>query len=169
MIRIDQMAELLTIAAGADTRFPGLSSMQDPRLAAWVQILGETRYEDAEAAVLRIVRRPQLQVLQPGHVIAEVKVLREERVKAAGDHALTPPDGLPPGRWPEWLRSAKHAIGDGCTPEQAMDLADHQISAAYPNAKLERRELPASRRPLVIEEHQPRGMSSGREQIGRTA
>lgn len=124
--RIDtpELAGLLAIAAAADTRFPGLQGTQDPRLAAWQEILGPTRLSDATEAVMRIVRRPQLQVMQPGHVLDEVKVIRKERLRAIGEDALVPPDGLEPGRYPAWLREARRHIADGQELEYAIEMAD---------------------------------------------
>lgn len=124
--RIDtpELAGLLAIAAAADTRFPGLQGTQDPRLAAWQEILGDTLLEDAHQAVMRIVRRPQLQVMQPGHVLDEVKLIRKERLRAIGEDALVPPDGLEPGRYPAWLREARRHIADGRDLSYAIEQAD---------------------------------------------
>lgn len=146
MIDRPELAELLTIAAAADTRFPALTGTQDPRLAAWATILGDVRLEDAQEAVMRIVRRPQMQVMQPGHVLDEIRVLRRERVKALGDDDLTPPDDLLPGQWPAWLRAARRAVGDGLTAQEAMDVADVELGITH------RRMLgPSTGRPLSLE------------------
>lgn len=133
MIQPDELAELLTIAAAADTRFPALTGTRDPRLAAWAAILGDVRLEDAHEAVMRIVRRPQMQVMQPGHVLDEAKALRAERLKAVGDEALVPPDNLPLGenggsQYPQWLRAAKRYVGDGLSVEDALAAADAELS-----------------------------------------
>ncbi|MFE5777110.1 hypothetical protein [Brachybacterium sp. NPDC056505] len=166
MIETYEAAQVMTILTAGDKWL----QVTDEQAAVWQLVLNREgiRLVDATEAAYRLLVQCEKLDATPAKLIGAVRALRKERIAAAGDNALTPPDGLPPGGWPEWLRSAKHAIGDGCTPEQAMALADHQIAAAH-DVKVERRELPASRRPLVIEEHQSRGMSTGRDQMGRTA
>lgn len=118
------ITEMLTLAAAADTRFPAPAGIDDPRITAWQAILAETLPEDAKAAVLRIIRRPQLQVMQPGHVLEEVRVLRRERIKAVSESELVPPDDLQPGAWPLWLRAVRRHIADGLPIEDALREAD---------------------------------------------
>lgn len=125
----DEVAELMTLAAAADTRFPALTGTADPRIKAWQGIL-DCRIEDARDAVLRIVRRPQLQVMQPGHILDEVKALRKERLKVVSDDALVPPDELAPGQYPAWLRAARRHLGDGRTIEYALEAADVEMGAS---------------------------------------
>lgn len=141
---IGVVAEIMAIAAAADTRFPALESTTDPRLTAWVMLLGDVRPDDAREAVVRIARRPQLQVMQPGHLLDEIRAMRKERVKAVPDAALVPPDGLQPGQYPGWLRAARGHIADGRSVEYALEAADVEFGASRrmigPTVK---RELPA--------------------------
>lgn len=127
MMHRDQIAELLTIAAGADVRFPGLDSTQDPRIGVWQGILDGIRYVDAYEAMMRIVRRPQLQVLQPGHVIAEVKAIRDARLKAISAGDLVVPPEAADEDFLAWLRAARQAVADGCTVDEANEVADRAV------------------------------------------
>jgi hypothetical protein len=150
MIPLSTILELWSVASAADTRFPDATSADDPRLQAWQAILGDTRPEDARDAVLRIVRRPQMQVMQPGHILDEVRTIRSERLAAVSTMDLVPPDDIAPGRYPEWLRAAKRAVGDGADAQAAMDQADLEFGAS-------RRLLgPSMRKPMI--EQQPRGL-----------
>ena len=160
MIEIDELAELMAVAAAADTRFPALTSTQDPRLAAWQQIL-TCRGEDAREAVMRIVRRPQMQVMQPGHILDEVKALRKERIKAVSEDALVPPDDLQPGRYPEWLRCVRRHIGDGQDVDYALEAADTELGVT-------RRLLGPSVR-HELPKPGPRGMRATGQVLGETA
>lgn len=163
-IEPEDIGTLLAIAAAADTRFPALSSATDPRLGAWSEILGETRLVDAHEAVMRIVRRPQLQVMQPGHVLDEVKLIRKERLRAIGEDVLVPPEGLEPGRYPAWLRVVRGHVADSVPLEEALAMADEveRVRAEeLDGPRVSRRMLGPSVSRAVVGDL-PRGMSSAR-------
>lgn len=146
-----EIAQVMTIFAGADTRFPapapprpdGVGGMVvDPRIEAWRGILAEARFEDVWEAALRLCRRGMLQVVQPGHVLDEVRVLRAERLRAVSDADLVPPV-LPEGGFVPWLREARRGVADGLPVAEAVARADSVAGG-------ERRELgPPVGRPVL--------------------
>ena len=118
-------AEVMTILTALDRWL----QVTEPMAVVWAQALNTAgvRLEDArEAAIRLVVGRPKADAT-PGLLIGEVRDLRRERIRAAGDDALVPPDDLRPGGYPQWLRAAKHAVADGMPVAVALEAADLEV------------------------------------------
>lgn len=97
---------------------------------AWVEALGPVDFTDACAAVTALGSRPlqpgQTLWIQPGHVIAEVHRIRDERI-SAGAHRLT---GAPtdPDAYLAWLRTSLRQLGDGTYQPPTIAPTGHTIA-----------------------------------------
>lgn len=100
---------------------------------AWHDILGDLRLEDCRAAVAEIKKRAVF--VDPSEIRAEVKYMRQQRIKDAGGIPAPPPELLDD---PEAYRAALHAatvaLGDGRDPHAAMQAiarqARHELEAS---------------------------------------
>jgi hypothetical protein len=108
-----EIATILGLCASYDRRTVG-----EADVAAWLQVLGNLRYEDAsEAIVLHYTRTREF--IMPSEIIAEVKRIRNKR------HDSTPFPVPPPDMTPietiEWQRRVRQEIGDGTYQPQAIE------------------------------------------------
>jgi len=100
---------------------------------AWHDILGDLRLEDCRAAVAAIKQRTVF--VDPSEIRAEVKYMRQQRIRDAGGIPAPPPELLDdPPAYRAALRAAAVALGDGRDPHAAMQAIARQA----------RRELEAS-------------------------
>jgi hypothetical protein len=100
---------------------------------AWHDILGDLRLEDCRAAVAAIKQRTVF--VDPSEIRAEVKYMRQQRIKDAGGIPAPPPELLDdPPAYRAALHAAAVALGDGRDPQAAMQAI----------ARESRRELEAS-------------------------
>lgn len=85
---------------------------------AWAEALDDIRAADALEVVARIGRRElqpgERRFIEPGHIRAEVRRIRADRLERHGDP--TPPPELSPADYAAWLRAARAAIADGHPP-----------------------------------------------------
>lgn len=108
-------AEILGTAAAFDRRTVGKADAH-----AWADALEGIRFEDAIEAVKHHYATSR-EFIYPSDVIATVKAVRAERVRAAGDlsgriplHIAQMDDGPEQQEAErEWLREASRRIGDG--------------------------------------------------------
>lgn len=77
--------------------------------AAWLELLGDLRYEDARQAVFNLGR--QQPFIAPSDIIKEVKRIREERIK--NNPLPDPPDDLTVPQFIAWKRLTLKAVADG--------------------------------------------------------
>lgn len=84
---------------------------------AWAAALDDVRYSDASQAVVRLAKRDlepgQSRYIEPGHVRAEVKRLRRERLDKHPH--VEPPSGLDAAEFLAWQRGVRARIADGET------------------------------------------------------
>ncbi|MGQ4574922.1 hypothetical protein ACUH93_00700 [Dermabacteraceae bacterium P7006] len=153
MIEYHHLADIFGMIAAADTRFPPPepprrnpdgTQRHDNRFPVWQRLLEGLRPEDVNEAAVRLTRRVMVQVIQPGHLIEEVKQLRKERTRSIDESTLVPPAGLPSGSYPFWRRKVTQLIGDGYSQDEAIQLADAAMNAP-------RIEGPTSGRVLALE------------------
>lgn len=124
-IEDDQAAEVMTILAALDRWL----QVTDEQAHLWANVLNakKVRLADAQEAAYRLITNRPKADATPGLLIGEVRDLRRERIRAAGDDALVPPDDLRPGGYPQWLRAAKHAVADGMPVAVALEAADLEV------------------------------------------
>jgi hypothetical protein len=107
-----EAAVVLTKCAAFDNRTIG------PQQAiAWAQALPDVKLADALAAVVRHYRS-STEWCKPFHVTALVRVIRDERIAAAGPLPAIPHDwsgGQSAAFWSVW----RTEVADGCEPEAA--------------------------------------------------
>lgn len=93
---------------------------------AWAAALEDIRYADASEAVLRIARRDmepgQSRYIEPGHIRAEVRRIRQERLDKHPQ--VEPPTELSSAEFLAWHRDVQRRIADGETIEQSK--LDHR-------------------------------------------
>ena len=83
---------------------------------AWSLILRHIDYNDAKQAVIDIASRPlepsKSRYIEPGHIIAQVKRIRAQRL---ADHGpLIPPPGLDgTAQYLAWIRQASAVVASG--------------------------------------------------------
>ena len=101
---------------------------------AWALILRHIDYNDAKQAVIDIASRPlepgKSRYIEPGHIIAQVKRIRAQRL---ADHGpLIPPPGLDgTTEYLAWIRQASAVVASGGSlPKQPAVAADPGRSAA---------------------------------------
>jgi hypothetical protein len=86
---------------------------------AWHDILGDLRLEDWSAAVVAIKKRSVF--VDPSEIIAEVREIRNERIRAAGGIPAPPPELIDhPRAYSAALQAAAIALGDGRDPDEAV-------------------------------------------------
>lgn len=124
-IEPDEAAEVMTVLTAMDRWL----QVTEPMAVVWAQALTAKgiRLEDARAAAMRLVTGRAKADATPGLLIDEVRALRRDRLRAAGEDALVPPDNLEPGWYPQWLRAAKRYVGDGLPVPAALDAADLEV------------------------------------------
>lgn len=109
-----EAGKLLGLMAFYDNR-----KVAAPDVAAWLQVIGDLRYADAEAAVLGHYRESAERVM-PAHVRERVAEIRNERLR------LAPPVTIPeeladrPIEAREWKQRALDAIADGQEPPRQI-------------------------------------------------
>jgi hypothetical protein len=127
-------AEILGTAAAFDRRTVGKADAH-----AWADALAGVRFEDAIAAVKHHYATSR-EFIYPSDVLAIVKAIRAERVRAAGDlsdriplHIANMPDGDEHTRASlSWLQETARRIGNG---ENVDDIAPRlQLVPADPQA-----------------------------------
>ena len=101
---------------------------------AWALILRHIDYNDAKQAVIDIASRPlepgKSRYIEPGHIIAQVKRIRAQRL---ADHGpLIPPPGLDgTTEYLAWIRQASAVVASGGSlPTPPAVAADPGRSAA---------------------------------------
>ena len=101
---------------------------------AWALILRRIDYSDAKQAVIDIASRPlepgKSRYIEPGHIIAQVKRIRAQRL---ADHGpLIPPPGLDgTTQYLAWIRQASAVVASGGSlPTPPAVAADPGRSAA---------------------------------------
>ena len=101
---------------------------------AWALILRRIDYNDAKQAVIDIASRPlepgKSRYIEPGHIIAQVKRIRAQRL---ADHGpLIPPPGLDgTTEYLAWIRQASAVVASGGSlPTPPAVAADPGRSAA---------------------------------------
>ena len=101
---------------------------------AWALILRHIDYNDAKQAVIDIASRPlepgKSRYIEPGHIIAQVKRIRAQRL---ADHGpLIPPPGLDGATgYLAWIRQASAVVASGGSlPTPPAVAADPGRSAA---------------------------------------
>lgn len=106
----------------------GLMALYDYRktgkaeVAAWLQVIGDLRYADAEQAVLGHYRESRDRMM-PADVRDRVKALREERLRTT---PLPPPPAEltgDPAAYNEWLRTEQKRIADGPSELRALEAS----------------------------------------------
>lgn len=108
--------------------------------AAWADLLGDVRLEDAKEAVKAVAMRQPF--VAPAEIRAEVKRIRAKRI---ADHPpLIPPPGLDDAEERRWLAGATKRIGDGETYD-----SDAAYGELIPGSV---RELLAAATPTTTEE-----------------
>ena len=89
---------------------------------AWVEALDDVDAADALDAVARIGRRElepgQSRYIEPGHIRAEVRRIRADRL--ARHEIPAPPASLPPAEYLRALREATEAIASGHLEPEPM-------------------------------------------------
>ena len=101
---------------------------------AWALILRHIDYNDAKQAVIDIASRPlepgKARYIEPGHIIAQVKRIRAQRLTDHGP--LIPPPGLDgTTEYLAWIRQASAVVASGGSlPTPPAVAADPGRSAA---------------------------------------
>lgn len=146
-----------TVALIAMLDRAGLTKAREGMEDAWMLVLESFRAQDVVEAAKRIIatRGDGNTWIVPADVIAEVALVRRERVKAVMAGRLPmPPSEIDPddvGPYMAWTKAFNLALGDG------MTLVDAETAAAYAAG------IPPVHR--AIEEYQgapPRQIESGR-------
>lgn len=104
-----------TVALRKTLAYCPSQSMTELTPDAWAEALDDIRLKDALEAV-RIIGRRELEpgksrYIEPGHIRAEVRRIRAERL--ANHDPIEPPPGLSPAGYIEWHRSTQGAIASG--------------------------------------------------------
>jgi len=88
---------------------------------AWYDLLGDLPLEDCRAAVVAVAKRQPF--VAPAEIRAEVRAIRDERLRLAGDPA--PPAELldDPAAYRAWIRRTTKQIADGQEPQRAIGSA----------------------------------------------
>lgn len=95
---------------------------------AWMDLLSDIRFEDAEAAVKAVARKQPF--VSPSEIRAEVRMVRSKRIADEVVHALHPPADLDPDdakAYIAWLSGAIRALGDGEVPEKPKNLVQGNV------------------------------------------
>lgn len=101
---------------------------------AWALILRHVDYSDAKQAVIDIASQPlepgKSRYIEPGHIIAQVKRIRAQRLTDHGP--LIPPPGLDgTAQYLAWIRQASAVVASGGSlPTPPAVAADPGRSAA---------------------------------------
>lgn len=108
--------------------------------AAWFVILSDLRFEDAQEALVNVVKKQPF--VSPAEIRAEVRRIRGQRLLAFGALPDPPAEiGADPARYQAWMQDAQRRIGDGeVTSPAQLDTAERG-TRALPSAT-EIRELP---------------------------
>lgn len=84
---------------------------------AWLELLGDLRFEDCKAAVVAVVKRQPF--CSPSEIRDEVKRIRFRRIAEFGPY--DPPAGIGgnwrEGEYREWMREMNQRIADGLSRE----------------------------------------------------
>lgn len=102
---------------------------------AWIDLLSDIRFEDAEAAVKEVARKQPF--VSPSEIRAEVRRVRSKRIAEDVIHELHPPVDLDPDdakAYISWLSGAIRALGDGEVPEKPKNLVQgnvRQLAAGF--------------------------------------
>jgi len=92
---------------------------------AWHDILGDLRLEDCRAAVVAIKQHSAF--VDPSEIRAEVKYIRQQRIREAGGIPAPPPELVDdPPAYRAALRAAAVALGDERDPHAAMQAIARQ-------------------------------------------
>lgn len=103
----------------------GLMAMYDnrtvaaPDVAAWLQVIGDLRYGDCEAAVFGHYRECRERIM-PSDVRHRVAATRQARLDAAGPTEIPQELANRPIEAREWLQRTRNAIADGQQPPRAI-------------------------------------------------
>ncbi|GAA1327483.1 hypothetical protein GCM10009592_14370 [Brachybacterium rhamnosum] len=122
----------------------------DPRIEAWMLVLGDIDASLALQGLAELYREPQMLRLQPGHIRTAAEKVRRRNVASADLGRLTPPDELAEEegtRSPEWKQAAVRAIGLGATVEEASAAADEALGVTRRTLGPPVRRLELERRP----------------------
>ena len=87
---------------------------------AWHDLLGDLLFADCREAARNVgMRQP---FIAPAEIRAEVREIRAERLRSAGDLEAMIPRELAdnPVAYRDWLQKAHQAIADGGSPQQAV-------------------------------------------------
>ncbi|QIK82645.1 hypothetical protein [Sanguibacter sp. HDW7] len=120
-----------TVALIAMLDRAGLTKAREGMEDAWMLVLEPLRAQDVVEAVKRIIatRGDGNTWIVPADVIAEVALVRRERIRAVTTGSLpVPPREIDPddvGPYMAWVKAFKLALGDG------MSLVDAEIAAAH--------------------------------------
>lgn len=153
-----------TVALIAMLDRAGLTKAREGMEDAWMLVLEPLRAQDVVEAAKRIIatRGDGNTWIVPADVIAEVALVRRERIRAVTTGSLpVPPREIDPddvGPYMAWTKAFVRALGDG------MSLADAETAAAHAAG------IPPVHR--AIEEYQgtpPRQIESGRSPASRRA
>lgn len=134
-IQDDQAAEVMSILTALDRWL----QVTEEQARLWANVLNakKIRIEDAQEAAYRLITEREKADATPGLLLGEIKRMRDERIKA-GERYLLPPDrglvsedgGREVSLYPDWYRAAKAYLGNGLTPEEAMQAADAEFQAS---------------------------------------
>ncbi len=80
----------------------------------WVDVLGDVRAADAQAAVRALAARQRF--IAPSEILTEVRSIRAARLDKVPVPA--PPPGVTDADYPGWLRACRAASADGHAPAQ---------------------------------------------------
>lgn len=112
-----ECGKLLAIMALYDYRKVGA-----PEVAAWLHVIGDLRFADAEQAVLGHYRECRERIM-PADVRSRVKAVREERLRKTP--LPDPPAAVAddPVAYTEWLGAERRRIADGPATIRALEAS----------------------------------------------
>jgi hypothetical protein len=104
-----ETGKLLGLMALFDNR-----TLSDPDVVAWLPLVGDLLYGDAQAAVYGHYRDTAERIM-PADIRRRVREIRAERVRNAGDLEARVPRELAdkPLEYRDWLQRTTQAIADG--------------------------------------------------------
>ena len=104
----------------------GLMALYDNRKAddpadvvAWLKVVGDLAYRDAEAAVVGHYRESRERIM-PADIRQRVAAIRAARLEAAGPVRIPEKLADRPLEAREWLQQTRRAIADGQEPPRAI-------------------------------------------------
>ena len=156
-----EASELVALMALYDNR-----RASDPDVVAWLKVIGDLDYADAETAVLAHYRESRDRIM-PADVRIRVKAMRRDRL--AREIVPAPPADLAdqPGRYKEAFQARVREIADG----KQVHLAIGRLPSETPPPLDELRKqlgpaLPSPERLLSLEEIARRQVIESRAQRG---